>query len=120
MTGAIMILYAILLFVLAALAGLFIVFLGVRFKKGSLALGLGHATIGVTALVLLVIGIIRETAEHMLYNNAALLFVLALAGGLVLLALREGRKPAPMVVVGIHAAMALFALYLLIRGYLGS
>lgn len=115
-----MILSAIVLFALAAAIGLVIIFIGVRYQRGSLALGMGHASLGLTGLVLLVIGIFRETGHHMLYNNAALLFVLVLAGGIVLLALREGRKPPPMVVVGIHASVALFALYLLIRGYLGA
>lgn len=115
-----MIFYAILLFSLAMLVGLLIIFMGVVYQRGSLALGLGHAIIAITALVLLVVAIFQESVHHMLYNNSALLFVLALAGGLVLLALREGRKPPPMVVVGIHAAMAIFALYLLIRGYLNG
>jgi len=112
-----MIFSAIILFALAVSLGLVMIFIGVRYQRGSLALGLGHAGLGISGLVLLVTGIFHETAQHMLYNNAALLFVLVLAGGLVLLALREGRKPPPMVVVGIHAAVALFALYLLIRGY---
>lgn len=113
-----MILSAILLFGLAAVVGLYIVVIGVRFRRGSLALGLGHAGLAITGLILLVVAIIRASAHYLLYNSAALLFVLTLAGGLVLLALREGRKPPPMVVVGIHAAMALFALYLLVKGYL--
>lgn len=115
-----MIFYAILLFGLAMSIGLIIIYMGMRYQRGSLALGLSHAVVAVAALVFLVVAIFREPVHHMLYNNAALLFVLALAGGLVLLALREGRKPPPMVVVGVHAAMALFALYLLVRGYLSG
>jgi hypothetical protein len=115
-----MIFYAIVLFSLAVVFGLSLIFIGVRYRRGSLALGLGHAGIAITGLVVLVVAIFREPAHHLLYNNAALLFVLALAGGLVLLALREGRKPPSMIVVGIHAVMALFALYLLVRGYLGT
>jgi hypothetical protein len=113
-----MIFYAILLFALAAVVGLYIVFIGVRYRRGSLALGLGHGSIATLGLVLLIVGIFHEQVHHLLYNNAALLFVLALAGGLLLLALREGRKPPPMIVVGIHAAMALFALWLLVSGYI--
>jgi hypothetical protein len=113
-----MILSAIVLFALAVVVGLYIIFVGLRYQRGSLALGLGHAGLAITALVVLVVAIFRAPAHHLLYNNAALLFVLALAGGLVLLALREGRKPPPMIVVSIHAIMALFALYLLVRGYL--
>ena len=111
-----MILSAILLFGLAVAFGLSLVVMGVRYHRGSLALGLGHAGVAVLALSLLVIQIFREHAR-LLYNDAALLFFLTLAGGIVLLAVREGRKPPPMVVVGMHAAMALVALYLLVKGY---
>jgi len=110
------ILSAILLFGLAVAFGLSLVVMGVRYHRGSLALGLGHAGVAVLALSLLVIQIFREHAR-LLYNDAALLFFLTLAGGIVLLAVREGRKPPPMVVVGMHAAMALVALYLLVKGY---
>lgn len=111
-----MILYSILLFAVAALFGLSLVVLGVRFQCGSLALGLTHAGIGLLALGLLLMEISREPTR-MLYNNAALLFILAVTGGLVLLAVRKGRKPPPMVVVGIHGAMATLALTLLVMGY---
>lgn len=113
-----MIFTAIALFGLASIVGMFIIFMGLRYRRGSLALGLGHAGIGSTALVVLVVAIFRAQTHHLLYNSAALLFVLTLVGGLVLLALREGRKPAPLVVVGVHAVMAIFAMYLLVRGYL--
>lgn len=111
-----MILYSILLFAVAALFGLSLVVLGVRYQRGSLALGLTHAGIGLLALGLLLVGISREPTR-MLYNNAALLFVLAVTGGLLLLAVRKGRKPPPMVIVGIHGTMATLALTLLVMGY---
>lgn len=114
-----MILAAILLFCLAAIFGMSLVVMGVRYKRGSLALGLSHAGIAVLALSLLAVQIFREPI-HMLYDDAAMLFVLVLAGGVVLLALREGRKPPPMVVVGIHAAMALAAIIVLVVGYVHS
>ncbi|MBI1422338.1 MAG: hypothetical protein GC149_02650 [Gammaproteobacteria bacterium] len=112
-----MILSAIVLIGIAALVGLMIIFIGVRYRKGYLALGLGHAGLASTGLIVLVVAILRAPNHHLLYNNAALLFVLTLLGGLVLLALREGRKPPPLIVVSIHAAMAVFALYLLVKGY---
>ena len=112
-----MVLTAILLFSLAAIVGLYMVFIGVRYHRGSLALGLGHAGIASLALILLVVDLFHERVRHMLYSDAAILFVLTLVGGLVLLALREGRKPPPMIVVALHAAMALFALFLLVLGY---
>lgn len=92
-------------------------FIGVRYHRGSLALGLGHAGIAVLALILLVVHIVRESTHHILYNDAAFLFVLTLTGGVVLLALRDGRKPPPMVIVGLHAFIALAALALLVKGY---
>lgn len=113
-----MIIYAILLFCLASAVGMRLIFIGVRHHRGSLALGLGHAGIAVSGLVLLIAAIIQAPVQQPLYNGAAVVFVLALTGGLLLLALREGRKPPPMLVVGLHAAMALFALSLLILGYL--
>lgn len=52
------------------------------------------------------------------YNNvAALLMILALIGGLMLFALREHNKPPPMVLVGIHALMALVGLLVLFIGF---
>lgn len=113
-----MIVYIIALFSLAVLVGLYMVFIGLRFRRGSLALGIGHAGIASLALVLLVVQLLRSPGHSMIYNDAALVFVMTLAGGIVLLALREGRKPPPMVVVGVHAVMALFALMLLVIAYL--
>jgi hypothetical protein len=115
-----MILAAIVLFCLAALLGLWLVVLGVRYRRGSRALAAGHAGIALLGLILLGRHIFSSPV-HMLYNDAALLFVLALFGGLVLLALRMGnhehRSPPPMFGVSLHAAMALSALLLLVLGY---
>lgn len=115
-----MILAAIVLFCLAVMLGLWLVVLGVRHRRGSRALAAAHAGIALLGLVLLGRHIFGAPV-HMLYNDAALLFVLALAGGLVLLALRLGnrdhRSPPPMMGVSLHAAMALSALLLLVLGY---
>ena len=115
-----MILAAIVLFCLAAGLGLWLVVLGVRYRRGSRALAAGHAGVALLGLVLLGRHIFSSPV-HMLYNDAALLFVLALFGGLVLLALRMGnpdhRSPPPMVGVSLHAAMAITALLLLVLGY---
>ncbi len=114
-----MVLVAILFFSLAAVFGMSLAVVGARYQRSSIALGLGHAGIGVLALVILSLQIFRGPI-HRLYNDAAVLFLLAIAGGVVLLALREDRRPPPLVVVGIHGAMALVALALVIVGYLHS
>jgi len=118
-----MMLAAIILFCLAVMLGLWLVVLGVRYRRGSLALAAGHASIALLGMILLGRQVFSGPL-NMLYNDAALLFVLALAGGLVLLALRLGsrehRSPPPMIGVGLHAAMALAALLLLVAGYTRS
>jgi len=115
-----MILAAIVLFCLASGLGLWLVVLGVRYRRGSRALATAHA--GVALLGLILLGrYIFTSPINMLYNNAALLFFLALSGGLVLLALRMGnpdqRAPPPMIGVSFHAVVALLALLLLVLGY---
>lgn len=115
-----MILAAIVLFCLAAALGLWLVVLGVRHRRGSRILAAAHAGVAMLGLVLLGRHIVSSPVQ-MLYNNAALLFVLALFGGLVLLAVRIGNRdphaPPSMIGVGLHAAMALAALLLLVLGY---
>ncbi len=111
-----MILSSILLFSLAASLGLFLVVLGVRYHRSSLKIGLSHACIGLLAFGLLMMQIISGAINK--YNNvAALLMILALTGGLMLFALREHNKPPPMVLVGIHAIMALVGLLVLFIGF---
>ncbi len=118
-----MILAAIVLFCLAALLGLWLVVLGVRHRRGSRALAAAHAGVALLGLILLGTHIFSSPV-HMLYNDAALLFILALFGGLVLLAVRIGnhdhRSPPPMIGVSFHAAMAIAALLLLVLGYTHS
>ena len=119
-----MILPAIFLFVLALALGMGMVVLGLRFQRGSLPLAAAHVSCAVLGLGVLMWQIVNATVTHKLYNLAALLFVLALLGGVVLLALRtskrEYRTPPPMIVVILHAIMGVFALLLLVVGYTHS
>ena len=115
--GETIILSTVLLFGLAAFFGLFLTVMGVRYHRGSMALGLTHAGIASLALALLTVQIFRDSVNHMLYNDATILFIVTLLAGLVMLALRMGKEPPPMVVVGIHAVIALLALLLLVLGY---
>jgi phosphatidylserine synthase len=116
-----MVLSAIILFCLAVALGLFLVVLGVRYRRGSRGLAAVHAGVALLGLSLLGIQVFRGPI-HFLYNSAAVLFVLALAGGLMLLALRLGepdhQSPPSMIGVSLHAAMGLLALLLLVLGYL--
>jgi hypothetical protein len=101
--------------------GLFLVVLGVRYRRGSRILAAVHAGVALLGLSLLGMRVFSGPVNF-LYNSAALLFVLALAGGLVLLAVRlsnhEHHSPPSMFGVSLHAAMGLLALLLLVLGYL--
>lgn len=115
-----MILASIILFCLAVSLGLFLVILGMRYKRSSLVLAMGHASFALLGVGLLMQQVLDDSS-HKLYNLATFLFVFALLGGLILLALRisqrEHRTPAPMFVVFLHAIMALIGLLLLVVGY---
>jgi len=111
-----MTLFSIFLFSVAASLGLYLVVLGARYHRSSLKVGLSHASIGLLALVLLFLQIINGAINK--YNNvAALLMILAVIGGIMLFALREKNKPPPMMLVGIHAIMALVGLLILYLGF---
>jgi hypothetical protein len=116
-----MILAAIILFCLAVSLGLFLVVLGVRHRRGSRRAAAVHAGFALLGLVLLGTQVFSGPVNF-LYNSAALLFVLALVGGLLLLVLRLGepdtQSPPSMIGVGVHAAMGLMALALLVLGYI--
>jgi hypothetical protein len=116
-----MILAAIVLFCLAVALGLFLVVLGVRYRRGSRGLAALHAGAALLGLSLLGMQVFRGPV-YFLYNSAALLFVLALSGGLALLAVRlsnhEHHSPPSMIGVSLHAAMGLVALLLLVLGYI--
>ncbi|KAB2312871.1 hypothetical protein F8A87_04025 [Betaproteobacteria bacterium SCN2] len=115
-----MILAAIVLFCLAVALGLYLVVLGVRHRRGSRMLAAVHAGLALLGLVLLGMQVFGGPVNF-LFNSAALLFVLALSGGLVLLAVRIGTRehhaPPSMFGVSLHAAMGLLALLLLVLGY---
>jgi hypothetical protein len=112
---------AIVLFCLAVVLGFWLVVLGLRYRRGSLVLSAGHAGVALLGVGLLGKQIF-DGPVHMLYNLAALLFILALLGGLVILVMRistrEYRSPPPMFVVSLHAVMAMIALLLLVLGYM--
>ena len=106
-------------FFLAVVLGLTLVVLGMRYRRGSLALAVAHVVAALVGLALL-LRHIADSATQRLHNLSAFLFVLALLGGFVLLALRiskrEYRTPPPMIVVFLHAAVGVFALLLLAVG----
>lgn len=112
-----MIVYTIALFGLAVLIGVYMIYVGLRYRRGSIALGVSHAGIATSALIMFIVYLFHDPKHNMLYNDSVLAFIMTFGGGLVLLALREGRRPPPMVVVSLHAVMALLGLLLLVIAY---
>ncbi len=111
-----MILYSILLLALAVTLGFFMVFIGFRYHRSSLKLAISHALFAIAGLSFLGLQIYHGPMNK--YNNgAALLLTLALIGGGMLLALREGKRAPAMPVVTIHAIIALTGLTVLMLGY---
>jgi hypothetical protein len=110
-----MILYSSTLLLLAALVGFVMVYIGLRYHRSSKKLAISHALIAIIGLGFLGAEIFRGPINK--YNNgAALLLVLALIGGGMLLALRDGDRAPAMPVVAIHAIMALAGLTVLLLG----
>lgn len=113
-----MIAISIALISLAITLGLYLVYLGVRHHRGSLALAITHASLAIAGFAALMVYILNTLESYKLYNIVAFLFIMALIGGIVLFALREGKKPPAMFLVGLHALMGVIGLYLLVQGYL--
>ncbi|MFZ9585489.1 MAG: hypothetical protein ACO280_11125 [Pseudohongiellaceae bacterium] len=111
MTGAVLALG------LALLLGMALVVLALRRRRGSLSLALAHALSAVGGLGLL-LSVPSTEPTNKLQNLAALLWGLALLGGLVLLALRlarrEFRTAPPLFAVALHALLGVLALLLLL------
>ena len=118
-----MILAAIVVFCLAIALGLYLVFLGVRHRRGSRGLAAAHAAVAFLGLCLLGVRVFKGPIQFW-YNSAAMLFVLALIGGLLMLVLRSGDQdkqgPPSMIGVSLHAAMGVSALLVLVLGYARS
>ncbi|HEY7744799.1 MAG TPA: hypothetical protein VIA07_00570 [Desulfuromonadales bacterium] len=100
-------------FALAILGGLTMAVLHFQRKKIPLALGLGHGSLAVTGLVLLLLVVFNQGTAGMLFVAAGTFGVAALGGlGLISFALRDLRLPTPLLFL--HALLALLGFFLLL------
>jgi hypothetical protein len=100
-------------FALAILGGLTMAVLHFLHKKIPLALGLGHGSLAVTGLVLLLLVVFKQGTAGMLAVAAGTFGVAALGGlGLISFALRGRRLPTPLLFL--HALLALTGFFLLL------
>lgn len=107
-----MIQISLLLFGLAALAGLSLLTLLIGERNRPWALAIGHGLLAVGGLATL--GISIGSTEGGLPVVALVLFVLAASGGAVLFALHLQKRPLPKPLAGAHAFLAILAIVLLL------
>ena len=100
-----MLLYAILVFAVAAIGGLVLAYSVLRGKLAPWAISLLHALLGASGLVLLILVVLQGAAPARLTAALALL-VLAALGGFFLASFHLRKQVAPKAVVLVHAGVA--------------
>ena len=108
---------ALILFGVAALGGVLLVYLRVTNKPLPLPLALLHGALAATGLVLLAIGVFGTGGPEQA-RLALGLFVLAALGGFVLFSFHLRKKQLPMGVIMIHALVAVAAFLILLGAVL--
>jgi hypothetical protein len=102
-----------LLLISAVVVGIYLVFLGLSERKRSPGLGLTHAVLALSGIMVLFTEIFTGPTDKL--NNAAALFLLfAIVGGGMVFALHEENRPPSMAAVTAHAIMGLAGISLLI------
>lgn len=101
------------LLISAAAIGFYLVYLGLHQHRRSSGLGLVHAALAVTAIIVLFIEIFTGPIDK-LNNVAALFLFFAIVGGGMVFALHEEHRPPAMAAVTVHAIMGLVGISLLI------
>jgi hypothetical protein len=102
-----------LLLISAIAVGIYLVFLGLRQRKRSPVLGLTHAVLALSGIMVLFMEIFTGPTDK-LNNVAALFLFFALVGGGMVFALHEQNRPPSMVAVTAHAVMGVVGVSLLI------
>jgi len=102
-----------LLLISAVAVGFYLVFLGLRQHKRSPVLGLMHAGLALSGIIVLLTGIFSGPTDKI--NNVAALFLFfAIVGGGMVFALHEESRPPSMPAVTAHAIMGLVGISLLV------
>jgi len=101
------------LLISAVAFGFYLVFIGLRQRKRSPGLGLTHAALALSGVIVLFAEIFTGPTDKI--NNVAALFLFfAIVGGGMVFALHEENKPPSMAAVIAHAIMGLVGISLLI------
>ena len=114
-----LLLYALLIFAIAALGGLILAANVLGGRLAPWALSIAHALLGATGLVLLVVIFLQGAAPARV--TAALgLLVLAALGGFYLASIHLRKKVAPKTVVFVHAGVAVAGFLTLLSAVLAG
>ena len=108
-----LLLATVLLLISAVAVGFYLVFLGLRQRKRSSALGFTHAGLALSGISVLFTEIFTGPTDK-LNNVAALFLFFAIVGGGMVFALHEENRPPSMPAVTAHAIMGLVGISLLI------
>jgi len=100
-----MLTYALIVFAIAAVGGLLLASSVLRGKLAPWALSIGHALLGATGLILLIVTVLQGSTPGRVTAALGLLVVAAL-GGFYLASLHLRGTVAPKAVVFIHAGVA--------------
>jgi hypothetical protein len=113
-----MLLYAVLMFAVAAIGGLVLASSELRGKLAPWAISALHALLGASGLVLLILVVLQGAAPGRLTAALALL-VLAALGGFFLASFHMRKQVAPKAVVLVHAGVAVVGFLTLLSLLLG-
>jgi hypothetical protein len=100
-----MLTYSLLVFALAALAGLFMATRVLRAQFAPWAMSLLHAALGATGLILLIVMLLKGSPPQRMTIAFVLLLIAAL-GGFLLASFHARQKLPPKGVVFVHAGVA--------------
>ena len=109
---------AIACFALAALGGAVLGYLQLKRANAPLGLALLHGLLAVVGVILLIMSISQGAAGNVLMA-ALVLFLVAALGGLALFTIHLRRRPLPVMLIVLHALIAVAAFVALLVGVLG-
>ncbi len=112
-----MLLYAILVFAIAAIGGLVLASSVLRGKLAPWAISLLHALLGASGLVLLILVVLQGAAPGR-HTAALALLVLAALGGFFLASFHLRKQVAPKAIVFVHAGVAVVGFLTLLSAVL--
>lgn len=113
-----MMLYAILLFAVAALGGVYLAALHLRGREVAIGPALGHGLSAAAGLILLVVVVVRGSGSGLVDASLGL-FVIAALGGFYLFAQHLQGRELPRGLIAVHGIAAAVAFVLLLIPFLG-